>query len=150
MKSSRRQRSENRKRRAQRRAESAGGGASAGGGGRPGGPTEGGPLDQFTIDMTAVDLRERVGLPPRSDGRRPINVVIRGADGGVSLLVDEDRRRAILRNHTATHLLHAALHEVLGEAAQQAGSLVDPDRLRFDFTHFSALNPEELTQFQSI
>ncbi|SNT30212.1 alanyl-tRNA synthetase [Granulicella rosea] len=65
-------------------------------------------------------------------------------------LVDGERRRAIMRNHTGTHLLHAALREVLGKHVKQAGSLNDPARLRFDFSHFAGVAPEELAEVEDI
>lgn len=64
--------------------------------------------------------------------------------------VDLGRRRATERNHTATHLLHAALHQTVGDGARQAGSLVAPDRLRFDFTHGKPLTKEELRNIEDL
>ena len=68
----------------------------------------------------------------------------------VHAAIDTERRKAIRRAHSTTHLLDAALKKVLGEHVHQAGSLVEPDRLRFDFTHFEAITPEELHQVEEL
>lgn len=93
------------------------------------------------------------------DVRRPasgviihIGTVTRGVvrnGSQAKLKVDRERRMDIMRNHTATHLLHAQLHKVLGDHARQSGSLVAPDRLRFDFTHPEAVTPEQLDLIES-
>ena len=68
----------------------------------------------------------------------------------VTAAVDQENRNKIIKNHTATHLLHQALKDVLGTHVNQAGSLVEPDRLRFDFSHFGQVKPEELEIVEKI
>ncbi len=71
-------------------------------------------------------------------------------DQKVEATVEESERRATMRNHTGTHLLHAALRKVLGTHVGQAGSYVGPDRLRFDFTHFEGVKPEQLKEIETL
>lgn len=67
----------------------------------------------------------------------------------VEMLVDQKNRKATMRNHTATHLLHKALQEILGEHVKQAGSYVSPERMRFDFTHFASIDAPTLAQIEA-
>jgi alanyl-tRNA synthetase len=94
-----------------------------------------------------------------ADTQKAGNVIVHYGSvqaGGISVgdkvatRVDADRRQAIRLNHSATHLMHAALRDVLGEHVQQKGSLVAPDRLRFDFSHYEGVTPEQLQEIEDI
>jgi alanyl-tRNA synthetase len=92
------------------------------------------------------DVRKKAGLFVHF-GRIVEGTLVRGA--AAELVVDHDRRSAIRANHSATHLLHEALRRALGDHVAQRGSLVAPERLRFDFAHAKAMTPEELAQVEA-
>jgi alanyl-tRNA synthetase len=103
-----------------------------------------GPAGRFAVEDTQW-AREGVAVHRGRvvEGRIAVN-------DAVVAQVDAEKRRDTMRNHTATHLLQAALRRVLGTHVRQSGSLVAPDRLRFDFTHMEALKPEELLAVQRL
>ena len=96
--------------------------------------------------FTVTDVQKNKGGKFMHYGHVAEGVVQVG--GTVEASIDTQRRKAICRAHSTTHLLDAALKKVLGDHVHQAGSLVEPDRLRFDFTHFEAITPEQLSQVE--
>jgi alanyl-tRNA synthetase len=110
-----------------------------------------GDTGTITTDTGVLDVVDTVyGLP----GLHRHTVTLREGHvevGQVAVArIDADRREAIRRNHTGTHILHWALREVLGHHVRQQGSLVAPDRLRFDFSHFEAVTPEQIRAIEDL
>ena len=105
--------------------------------------------------ITAGEARFEVSNVQKNKGGKFMHYgkVISGqfqVGASVSATIDADRRKAIMRAHSATHLLDAALKKVLGDHVHQAGSLVEPDRLRFDFTHFEGITPQQMGEIDRL
>jgi alanyl-tRNA synthetase len=107
--------------------------------------------DTGEISTAEAKLRIMDTRKPLENQTVHICEVVTGAikkGASANIKVDAERRQRIVRNHTATHLLQAALQKILGNHIKQAGSLVEPERLRFDFTHFSPVTSEELMKIE--
>ncbi|RJE90994.1 alanine--tRNA ligase [Paenibacillus sp. 1011MAR3C5] len=107
--------------------------------------------DRGTITGDGFELRvENVSKAPHGQTVHHAVVVSGTAKAGATVqsAIDKSAREDIIKNHTATHLLHKALKEVLGDHVNQAGSLVETDRLRFDFSHFGSVTAEELAEIE--
>ena len=116
------------------------------GGGQVG---DGGVIETPTGRLEVLDTQDVIGGGLRVHRARVVSgEVVPGVD--VAARVDADRRAATGRSHSATHVLHATIKELVGEHAQQAGSLVQPGRLRFDFPHFSALDADTVRAVEAL
>ncbi|MGD9106060.1 MAG: alanine--tRNA ligase, partial [Desulfobacterales bacterium] len=107
-----------------------------------------GRITGYDLDMEVLDtIKDPTGLIIHK-GKIISGHIEKGEN--VTLAVDKSQRDATKCNHTATHILHFALRKILGDHVKQAGSLVAPDRLRFDFTHFSQTDPEALDKIETL
>jgi alanyl-tRNA synthetase len=110
-----------------------------------------GDTGTITTETGTVEVLDTTSAVPglvRHRARQVSGQVAAGQEATAQ--IDAERREAIRRNHTGTHLLHGALRDVLGSHVKQAGSLVAPDRLRFDFSHYGPLTPEELARVEEV
>lgn len=141
---------------------------------------DGASVDELRIGESGIVLLDRTPFYAESGGQLGDTGTLHGAEGGFSVedtkklagsfhahegtvengvlrvgatvraTIDEDRRSSIIRNHSATHLMHAALREVLGSHVEQKGSEVSPDRLRFDFSHHEPMTDEEIVKVEML
>ena len=102
------------------------------------------------LSFDILDTKRENGLPVHIIAELPEELKIKNEKLKIIASVDADRRQAIACNHSATHILHYALREVLGKHVEQKGSLVTPESLRFDFSHFQKVTPEELRQVEKL
>ncbi|MFQ6132540.1 MAG: alanine--tRNA ligase [Armatimonadota bacterium] len=113
----------------------------------------GGPVgDTGTLAWEGGQMQVANCVPAGQHASSHIGTIVEGTltpGQRVTATVDAERRQAVERSHTATHLIHAALRNALGEHAVQSGSLVEPDRLRFDFSHYEAVEPQTLAQIET-
>ncbi|MUG45413.1 alanine--tRNA ligase [Paenibacillus woosongensis] len=112
----------------------------------------GGQVSDQGVILSELGSADVNGLFKAPRGQHVHQVTVNSGElrvgAAVTAQVDRKLRSEILKNHTATHLLHKALKEVLGEHVNQAGSLVEPQRLRFDFSHLGSISPEELAEIE--
>ena len=109
-----------------------------------------GELEIQNSKFKIIDTKRENGLPVLIMNEVPEEFKIQNSKFKIVASVDAERRQAVMCNHTATHILHYALRQVLGEHVEQKGSLVTADSLRFDFSHFQKVTPEELREVEKV